>query len=131
MGGVILVIPITLTMALRAPRIEPSTSGYSSPRYSYSTTCGNNVGFKLFWQWEWAMAMVAGLTPRWPMSFSSWQVFITTAILEIRSAACCCTFADLLFSRHRMVPQIWGCTVSFKFQKSKKVSVHTGEVTFK
>ena len=38
MGGVILVIPMTFTMALRAPRIEPNTSGYSSPRYSYSTT---------------------------------------------------------------------------------------------
>ena len=29
---------MTLTMDLSAPRIEPSTSGYSSPRYSYSTT---------------------------------------------------------------------------------------------
>lgn len=38
MGGVILVIPITLTMPFRAPRILPSTSGYSSPRYSYNTT---------------------------------------------------------------------------------------------
>ena len=37
-GGVILVIPITLTMDLRAPRMDPRTSGYSSPRYSYSTT---------------------------------------------------------------------------------------------
>jgi len=33
-----LVMPITLTMLLSAPRMEPSTSGYSSPRYSYSTT---------------------------------------------------------------------------------------------
>lgn len=33
-GGVILVMPITLTIDLRAPRIEPNTSGYSSPRYS-------------------------------------------------------------------------------------------------
>eukprot|EP00967_Tisochrysis_lutea_P122270 scaffold202191_cov28-Tisochrysis_lutea.AAC.2 len=64
MGGVIFVMPITLTMALRAPRIEPRTSGYSSPKYSYRTT------------------------PRWPMSCSSLQVRITTAIREMRSAAC-------------------------------------------
>jgi len=38
MGGVIFVIPITLTIDLRAPKIEPRTSGYSSPRYSYKTT---------------------------------------------------------------------------------------------
>nr|GMD48072.1 hypothetical protein TorRG33x02_088080 [Ipomoea batatas] len=31
MGGVILVIPITFTIAFRAPRIDPRTSGYSSP----------------------------------------------------------------------------------------------------
>ena len=29
MGGVIFVIPMTFTMALRAPRMEPRTSGYS------------------------------------------------------------------------------------------------------
>ena len=45
--GRALVMPMTLTMLLSAPRMEPSTSGYSSPRYSYSTT------------------------PRWPSSFSS------------------------------------------------------------
>jgi len=39
---------------------------------------------------------------------TSWQVFITTAILEIRSAACWRTLADLLFRRHRIVPQICG-----------------------
>ena len=38
MGGVILVIPMTFTMAFSAPKMEPSTSGYSSPKYSYSTT---------------------------------------------------------------------------------------------
>lgn len=38
MGGVILVMPMTFTMALSAPKMLPSTSGYSSPRYSYSTT---------------------------------------------------------------------------------------------
>lgn len=37
-GGVILVMPMTLTILFSAPRIEPSTSGYSSPKYSYSTT---------------------------------------------------------------------------------------------
>lgn len=46
MGGVILVIPITLTILFKAPRIDPNTSGYSSPRYSYNTI------------------------PRWPISFS-------------------------------------------------------------
>jgi len=39
---------------------------------------------------------------------TSWQVFMTTAILEMRSAACWRTLADLLFKRHRMVPQICG-----------------------
>ncbi|CAN7950235.1 unnamed protein product [Ixodes pacificus] len=34
MGGVILCMPMTLTMPFRAPRMEPRTSGYSSPRYS-------------------------------------------------------------------------------------------------
>mmetsp|Transcript_15794 Transcript_15794/g.40406 ORF Transcript_15794/g.40406 Transcript_15794/m.40406 type:complete len:262 (-) Transcript_15794:1009-1794(-) len=83
-GGVMRVMPMTFTMALRAPRMEPSTSGYSSPRYSYSTT------------------------PRWPMSRSSWHACITTAMRAIKSAACCRTFADLLFRRHLMVPHICG-----------------------
>jgi hypothetical protein len=81
-GGVILVIPITLIMARRAPKIEPNTSGYSSPRYSYKTT------------------------PRCPMSWSSPQAFITTAIRPIRSAACMRTEADLLLSLHLIVPAI-------------------------
>ena len=46
MGGVIFVIPMTLTIAFSPARILPRTSGYSSPRYSYKTT------------------------PRWPRSFS-------------------------------------------------------------
>lgn len=33
---------MTLTMPLRPPRIEPKTSGYSSPRYSYNT-CVKNI----------------------------------------------------------------------------------------
>ena len=33
-GGVIFVMPITLQMARSAPKMEPKTSGYSSPRYS-------------------------------------------------------------------------------------------------
>ena len=36
------------------------------------------------------------------------QVIMTWAILEMRSAACCLTLADLLFNRQRMVPQICG-----------------------
>mmetsp|Transcript_33482 Transcript_33482/g.84349 ORF Transcript_33482/g.84349 Transcript_33482/m.84349 type:complete len:296 (-) Transcript_33482:1860-2747(-) len=83
-GGVMRLMPITFTMDLSAPRMEPSTSGYSSPRYSYSTT------------------------PRCPISCSSSHVFITEATRAIRSAACCRTSALLLFSRHLMVPQIWG-----------------------
>lgn len=31
-------IPITFTIAFNAPSMLPSTSGYSSPRYSYKTT---------------------------------------------------------------------------------------------
>mmetsp|Transcript_13166 Transcript_13166/g.43975 ORF Transcript_13166/g.43975 Transcript_13166/m.43975 type:complete len:230 (+) Transcript_13166:859-1548(+) len=84
MGGVILDMPMTLTMAFNAPRMLPKTSGYSSPKYSYKTT------------------------PKCPMSWSSPHVFITTAILEIRSAACMRTLAALLFKRHLIVPQIWG-----------------------
>mmetsp|Transcript_28362 Transcript_28362/g.66295 ORF Transcript_28362/g.66295 Transcript_28362/m.66295 type:complete len:231 (-) Transcript_28362:1707-2399(-) len=84
MGGVILLIPTTLTMPLRPPRIEPRTSGYSSPRYSYSTT------------------------PKWLRSCSSPHRFITAAMRPIKSAACCRTFADLLLRRHLSVPQIWG-----------------------
>ena len=38
MGGVIFVIPMTLTMAFNAPKMLPNTSGYSSPKYSYKTT---------------------------------------------------------------------------------------------
>mmetsp|Transcript_9270 Transcript_9270/g.33791 ORF Transcript_9270/g.33791 Transcript_9270/m.33791 type:complete len:315 (-) Transcript_9270:1726-2670(-) len=83
-GGVIFDMPVTLTMDLSAPRMDPSTSGYSSPRYSYNTT------------------------PRWPMSCSSSHVFITLATRAMRSAACCRTSADLLFRRHLIVPQIWG-----------------------
>ena len=36
------------------------------------------------------------------------QVIMTCAILDMRSAACCLTLADLLFNLHRIVPQIWG-----------------------
>mmetsp|Transcript_4990 Transcript_4990/g.14984 ORF Transcript_4990/g.14984 Transcript_4990/m.14984 type:complete len:206 (+) Transcript_4990:819-1436(+) len=75
-GGVIFAIPITLTMDLRPPRMEPSTSGNSSPRYSYRTT------------------------PRCPISSSSSHFFITGAIFETRSADCCRILADLLFSLH-------------------------------
>mmetsp|Transcript_57122 Transcript_57122/g.129416 ORF Transcript_57122/g.129416 Transcript_57122/m.129416 type:complete len:231 (+) Transcript_57122:614-1306(+) len=84
MGGCILDMPMTLTMALRPPMMLPSTSGYSSPRYSYSTT------------------------PRCAMRASSPHVFITTAIRAMRSAACMRTLADLLLRRHLMVPAIWG-----------------------
>lgn len=31
-------VPITFTIAFRAPSMLPSTSGYSSPKYSYKTT---------------------------------------------------------------------------------------------
>ena len=82
MGGVIFDMPITLTIAFNAPNIDPKTSGYSSPKYSYKTT------------------------PRWPISWSSPQARITTAILAMRSAACMRTEADLLFKRHLIVPQI-------------------------
>lgn len=61
---------------LSAPKMDPSTSGYSSPRYSYRTT------------------------PKCDISTSSPHVFITTAIRAIRSEACIRTFALLLLSRH-------------------------------
>mmetsp|Transcript_11716 Transcript_11716/g.30351 ORF Transcript_11716/g.30351 Transcript_11716/m.30351 type:complete len:219 (-) Transcript_11716:1642-2298(-) len=84
MGGVILDMPTTLTMPLSPPRMDPSTSGYSSPRYSYRTT------------------------PRWFKSCSSPHRFITAAMRPMRSAACWRTLADLLLRRHLSVPQIWG-----------------------
>lgn len=33
-GGDILFIPITLTIAFNPPKIDPKTSGYSSPKHS-------------------------------------------------------------------------------------------------
>mmetsp|Transcript_21279 Transcript_21279/g.52408 ORF Transcript_21279/g.52408 Transcript_21279/m.52408 type:complete len:228 (-) Transcript_21279:2045-2728(-) len=81
-GGVILDMPTTLTMPLSPPRIDPSTSGYSSPRYSYSTT------------------------PKWLRSCSSPHLFMTAAIRPMRSAACWRTLALLLLRRHLSVPQI-------------------------
>mmetsp|Transcript_28314 Transcript_28314/g.85363 ORF Transcript_28314/g.85363 Transcript_28314/m.85363 type:complete len:245 (-) Transcript_28314:2397-3131(-) len=83
-GGVILVMPITLTMAFIAPRMEPKTSGYSSPRYSYK----NN--------------------PKWPIICSSPHCFMTTAIRAMRSPACCRTLADGVLRRHLMIPAICG-----------------------
>mmetsp|Transcript_16757 Transcript_16757/g.57211 ORF Transcript_16757/g.57211 Transcript_16757/m.57211 type:complete len:230 (+) Transcript_16757:878-1567(+) len=83
-GGVMDAMPTTLQIAFSAPRMEPNTSGYSSPRYSYRTT------------------------PRWPMSCSSPHERITVAMRDTRSAACCRTFALLLFRRHLMVPAICG-----------------------
>mmetsp|Transcript_1821 Transcript_1821/g.4051 ORF Transcript_1821/g.4051 Transcript_1821/m.4051 type:complete len:231 (+) Transcript_1821:615-1307(+) len=84
MGGVILDMPTTLMIPFKPPRIEPRTSGYSSPRYSYSTT------------------------PRWFRSCSSPHRFMTAAMRPMRSAACWRTLALLLFSLHFSVPQIWG-----------------------
>jgi len=81
-GGVILVIPITLTIALRAANRLPNTSGYSSPRHSYSNT------------------------PSLPSRASSLHSFIEKAILQIKSAACCLTLLLLLFSLHWIIPQI-------------------------
>jgi hypothetical protein len=34
-GGLILGMPMTFTIAFNAPKTEPKTSGYSSPNYSY------------------------------------------------------------------------------------------------
>mmetsp|Transcript_505 Transcript_505/g.1403 ORF Transcript_505/g.1403 Transcript_505/m.1403 type:complete len:228 (-) Transcript_505:254-937(-) len=81
-GGVILLMPMFDTIAVSAPRMLASTSGYSSPRYSYRTT------------------------PRCPMSPSSPQSLSTGAICAMRSAACCLVRADLWFRRHLIVPQI-------------------------
>ena len=83
---------MTLTIDLRAPRMEPRTSGYSSPRYSYSTT------------------------PKCPMSFSSWQANMTTEIRDMRSAACWRTLAALLLRRHKTVPHI--CTMKLCLSKA-------------
>mmetsp|Transcript_18087 Transcript_18087/g.68580 ORF Transcript_18087/g.68580 Transcript_18087/m.68580 type:complete len:260 (-) Transcript_18087:1350-2129(-) len=83
-GGVIWFIPTTFTMLFRAPKIEPSTSGYSSPRYS-----------KRIW-------------PRYRSHFSSPHRLTHEAILAMRSAACMRTADEALFKRHLMVPQICG-----------------------
>ncbi len=83
-GGCMFVIPMTFTMDFKPDSRLPSTSGYSSPRHSYSTV------------------------PRWPSFCSSPHVFMTTAMRAIRSAACMRTFALRLFNRHLIVPQICG-----------------------
>mmetsp|Transcript_12420 Transcript_12420/g.30490 ORF Transcript_12420/g.30490 Transcript_12420/m.30490 type:complete len:255 (+) Transcript_12420:721-1485(+) len=83
-GGVMRCMPITLTIALRPARIEPSTSGYSSPRNSYSTV------------------------PRWPISCSSSHSCMTTATRAIRSAACCRFCASRFLSCHLIVPATCG-----------------------
>ncbi len=82
MGGVILLIPITFTIAFNAPNILPNTSGYSSPKHSYNNT------------------------PNRPSRASSLQFFIATAILQIKSAAYYLILLFLLFSRHWIIPQI-------------------------
>mmetsp|Transcript_7516 Transcript_7516/g.17299 ORF Transcript_7516/g.17299 Transcript_7516/m.17299 type:complete len:271 (-) Transcript_7516:1065-1877(-) len=95
-GGGIFDIPMTLTIALSAPSMLPRTSGYSSPRYSYRTT------------------------PRWPMSCSSPQAFMTTAIRPMRSAACILTLAARLLSRHLIVPAI-----CFRYGRHRSPSAFT------
>lgn len=83
MDGFILFIPITLTMAFNPPRIDPNTSGYSSPRHSYN------------------------YYPNLPSLTSSWQFFIQIAILLIRSDAYYLTLGDLFYSLHWMTPDIY------------------------
>mmetsp|Transcript_5044 Transcript_5044/g.16150 ORF Transcript_5044/g.16150 Transcript_5044/m.16150 type:complete len:210 (+) Transcript_5044:523-1152(+) len=63
-GGVIFDMPTTATMDFKAPKIDPKTSGYSSPKYSYKTT------------------------PKWQINCSSSHTFMTGATFEIKSAAC-------------------------------------------
>mmetsp|Transcript_86974 Transcript_86974/g.243812 ORF Transcript_86974/g.243812 Transcript_86974/m.243812 type:complete len:245 (+) Transcript_86974:819-1553(+) len=83
-GGVIFVIPMTFTIAFIAPKIDPRTSGYSSPKYSYKKR------------------------PKWPIICSSPHCFMTTEMRAIKSAACCRTRADGVLSRQRMIPAICG-----------------------
>mmetsp|Transcript_7468 Transcript_7468/g.20383 ORF Transcript_7468/g.20383 Transcript_7468/m.20383 type:complete len:263 (-) Transcript_7468:1960-2748(-) len=74
--------PTASTMALSAPRMDPRTSGYSSPRFSNRTI------------------------PKCPSSFSSSHRRRVPATFVTRSAAPCLIFADLLFSLHLIVPTI-------------------------
>mmetsp|Transcript_8550 Transcript_8550/g.16772 ORF Transcript_8550/g.16772 Transcript_8550/m.16772 type:complete len:262 (-) Transcript_8550:1809-2594(-) len=84
MGGCMFCIPITFTIPFRAPRMDPSTSGYSSPRYSYKKR------------------------PKFANSVSSSHSFITPASRATRSAACCLTRAFGTLRRHLTIPPIWG-----------------------
>lgn len=84
MGGCMEATPTTETIDRSAESMLPSTSGYSSPRYSYRTT------------------------PSFAIKASSPQTRMTLAMREMRSAACCRTVADLLFSRQRIVDTICG-----------------------
>ena len=83
-GGVILAIPISITILFNAPRILPNTSGYSSRRHSFK--------FK----------------PNLPNLAYSPQIFIEWAILTTRSAACCLILILLWLSLQWIVPTI--CT---------------------
>lgn len=76
MGGYILFIPMTFTMPLRPPKIDPSTSGYSSPKHSYK------------------------IWPNRDKRVSSWHTLIQGPTLAMKSAAYCLPLADLLFNRH-------------------------------
>ena len=82
-GGVILAIPIYITIAFRAPKILPKTSGYSSLRHSLR------------------------FNPSLPNLDYSPQTFIEWAILTTRSAACCLILMLLWLSLQWIVPTIW------------------------
>ena len=81
-GGSISSMPITFTMLFSAPRILPSTSGYSSPKYSYSTL------------------------PMFFSAFSSPHCFSDGAMRAIRSAACMRTLALRPPRRHLILSVI-------------------------
>lgn len=83
-GGVIFAIPTSITIYLRAPKMLPSTSGYSSRKLSFK------------------------FSPSLPNLVSSPHIFIQWAILETRSAACCLIRILLLLSLQLIVPTI--CT---------------------
>lgn len=82
MGGVILVIPTSITISFRAPKMEPKTSGYYYLRHSFK------------------------FNPSLPNLVSSPHIFIQWAIFDTKSAACCLILILLLFNLQLMVPTI-------------------------
>ena len=97
-GGVMRFIPITLTTLLSAPRMLPSTSGYSSPRYSYRTTprCPSSFSSSHCCTRQQSLAQLHMLIMKTPNLCSTGNAIAWNKIMLISHNACwACTWAVL------------------------------------